>query len=172
MADRVDVAQDLVLLRIRAKLKAFFALPDAAILETTEPLAKPDSAPSGDLFFQIAMGDGQFPFEEQCAAQCFESTEFTVAMFVRLTLDRSGHEAELLRGDGRGGLLRRKRLLLKCFVGADLLTAEPTDVPPGVPFLRSLIYAKSATRAAYDPGEKLGWLSITFGLEFDWDLTS
>lgn len=164
---RIDTDQGTILESIKARLIASLGLHESHVLEVVEPLQPPDILPSGDNWVSIAMGGSTFPFEEQGIPQVREDFEVHVTGYTKISLDQQGDDAAFLHKDATRSILLLKRKILIALAGWDL----ETDDIPAEKFLASLLYAKSATAPTYDASKLIGWVMITFGVEFDWDMT-
>lgn len=161
---RVNVTQEVVLTAVVDRLVAQLAINANRCYVSTQPLST--IPPGGDYFVTVSLGDGQFDAEiqEQHAVQLQEQTEVIITVLTRMHLDRADRDIYLLTDDTRG-LLTIKRLILKALVGHDLVEGA------GDTFLRRLVAVKYAEKPQYDPEKMVGWLSIHFAVDFDWDLT-
>ncbi len=129
---------------------------------------------SGDWWLTISPGEGNFDQEMIAAGvveQCTEDSRFIVSGHLRQFLDPTDEDAELLVGNTES-LLNLKRTILKTICGVDLLVGGNT-------FSRELISPLSVRAPIlYEPidqeegGLQIAVISVTFGLSFDWDLTT
>jgi len=164
---RIDIDQASVLTAVTNRLISQLAIDATHVLEVVDPMHPPDILPSGSIFVSVAIGNGTFPFDEQGIPQLREDTDVEVTGYVRVNLDQPGTDGLFLKHATRG-ILALKRKILIALAGWDLVDpTSGTDV-----FLASLMYAKSCSRPNYssDMGG-VGWLTITFGVDFDWDMT-
>ena len=161
---RVDISQADVLTAISARLVSQLSLDAALVFEVVNPMAPPPVIPGSDTFLTVAVGAGDFLIEEQATVQCAENADFTVTGYCKISLDDPGRESIFLK-DSTRGILPLKRRILKALIGHDLVSGSNN-------FLRDLLYAKRAGAPDYDPEKLVGWCSITFGVHFDWDLTT
>ncbi|HWA98205.1 MAG TPA: hypothetical protein VG713_06915 [Pirellulales bacterium] len=165
---RVDVNQADVLRTVTEHLRRALDLNERTCYEVTEPLAPPAIPKGGDFFVTVCAGDGEFPEEMQVGGaedQCTELIELVVTGYTRLKLDQTDHETQLLHHDHRG-LLEIKRRILKALVGVDAIDPES-----GATFLRQVITAAHSSRPAYDQKNQLGFISLSFRVSWDWDLS-
>jgi len=161
---RVDVTQDAVLNRLVEHLREALGLDKRQVYETLEPTAPPIIPKGGPYFVTVAPGAGQFVTGEQQIHNVTEEWSVVVTGYTRIKLDSTDHDEKVLR-DAKRGLLEIKRLLLKALVGQDLTTKYSEE------FLRNLLYARNVTNPQHDRTKGIGWISIEFGVDFDWDLT-
>lgn len=152
--------------RIVEHLRSALKLADSQCVEAIEPDAPPHIARGGDFFITVSPGDGMFIDGEQQIGNITEEWSVAVTAYSRIRLDPSDTDEKLLRDTARG-LLEAKRLILKALVGQDLTDADDsTDT-----FLRQLLHAERCGRPRYDDKQNIGWLSIDFGVHYDWELT-
>lgn len=164
---RVDVQQDEVLERFVARLRDQLNLGPSHCFIVSDPALRVPPPVGGEYFVTVAGGAGQFDDGMQDgggAEQLMETWTVTVTVYTRVKLDQSGHDDKLLVDTNRG-LLRLKRPVLKALVGHDLVTEDGDNN-----FLRRFLYAISCGHPQYDAGKAIGWLSIDFGVAWDWDL--
>jgi hypothetical protein len=166
---RVDIQQSDVLQQIVAHLRNTLELPPRRCYEVLEPLAPPLVSASGDYFLTIAPGAGQFVTDEQVGPNFTEEWSIIVTIYTHIHLDSVEQEHQLLV-DATRGILGLKKLVLAAMVGADLNTPAASGGESSDVFLRQLIHAISCDRPQYDGQKKLSWMSMTFGVSFDWDL--
>lgn len=167
---RVDTEQATLLERIADYLRKQLRLNARRCFETLDPL-HPVIPPGGDYFLSVAPGDGTFDVEHQVgggADQLTEYGEVVVTIYSRVKLDSTDHD-EIIMRDASRGLLSLKKTVLKTLVGYDL-ALESGDTA-----LRQTLYAKryTAPTMGQQDGSGIGvaFLSITFGVDFDWDLS-
>jgi len=159
---RADVTQTDVLTAIATKLRSELNLTDRTCFVSLEPY--PIAIPKGgDYFVTVAPGDGVFVEGEQYPGNCTEEWTIIVTAFSRMMLDSTDHDLKVLQETTRG-LLILKAKLLEVLVGAD-----PTS--GGNTFVRNLIFAQRAERPAAGQDNILAWISLDFGVHFDWNLT-
>ena len=167
---RIDVTQSAILDRLVDFLRAELPLGERSCYLTINPAAVPVIPKGGDYFVTVSPGPGRFVEGEQVPVNVTEEWSITVTAFTRIKLDSTDHDKQVLLNAARG-LIVLKRRLLKALVGVDL--AIEADGAEG--FLRNLLFAKSATRPEHGQwtgGEQmLSWISVDFGVDFDWDLT-
>lgn len=165
---RIDVTQEEVLGYLVRHLRLALDLNERNCFETINPMGV-KLPPGGEMFVTVAPGKGQFVVEEQAPEQCTEQWDVIVTVYSRIRLDSTGHDQALFR-DAARGLLGMKRKVLEVTVGVDLATDGHT--PPAQPdtFLRQWLHAVSSTPPDYDAQQEIGWLSITFGVDYDWQL--
>lgn len=118
----------------------------------------------------VAPGGGQFVDGEQVAPNITEEWSVIVTINTHVHLDSLESEAVLLCDSARG-ILALKAKVLAAMVGADLLAPDATGGEGANTFLRQLIHAVDADKIGYSDDKKIAWLSITFGVSFDWDLS-
>lgn len=138
-------------------------LPKDNLFPTVQPLAKPAHEPGGAFWLSIAISDGQFPLEEQFPEQCREDLRFVVTGYTRMQLDEGGRDRKLLT-DLTRGLFAIKRKILS-IVGEELARKDKT------PISADRVYAVSAAKPDHDASKGIGWISVTFGVSYDWNLT-
>lgn len=160
---RVDVTQETVLKRIVVRLRRQLRLNRSRCYETLEPEAPAIQPVGGGHFVTVAPGDGQFVEGEQAPPNVTEEWSVLVTVYTRIKLDRLNSDQELLR-DASRGLLVLKRKILKALVGHDLTTRA------GDTFLRQLLFARHCNRPQHDSERHIGWITIEFGVPFDWEL--
>jgi len=161
---RVDVTEIEVVTAILARLRSQLKLSENQCWFTTDPSIIPDLPPGGEYFATVAIGDGQFPDGEQIAGNITEDTSIGVTIYSRMRLDRTDKDIALLAKKDNG-LFALKKKVLAALVGHDL-TNEDDDT-----FLRQLLHALDCTRPVYDKTKAVGYLTIAFGVSFDWELT-
>ena len=162
---RIDIAQTDVLESIRLRVKTQLNLDDSACFLVVESGKPPPFPPGADFFVTVGQGEGTFELEEQVEGNTTEYSVVTVTGFSRCTrLDASNDYQELMRNTSRG-LLPVKKKILAALVGHDLLDGY------GNSFLRQLLYAARAGIPQVDAEAGIAWVSIDFGVGFDWDLT-
>jgi len=166
MPTREDITQSEVLRLMMEHLRAALNLLPTQCVEAIEPSAPPKIARGGDFFITVSPGDGFFVEGEQAAGNVTEEWTVTVTAYARVRLDYSDTDEKLLRDTSRG-LLEAKRRILAALVGRDL----NTDDTPAATFLRQLLFAQRCGRPMYDEKETIGWISLDFGVHYDWDLT-
>lgn len=161
--DQGDIL-DAIVLRLRSQL-------DLGEKNCYEAGENPEIAipTGGDFWLVVEQGGGHFnEIEDQHLHQCCESSDVIVTIYSRIKTDRTNSDANLLKDEKRG-LLKIKNRVLRALVGHALILVD--DTAP----LRNPIYAKNAGA----PGGgtlansqiKLGKLALTFGVDFDHDLT-
>ena len=157
------MTQQEVLDAVMTQLRPSLSLNSNQVFEVIDPLAPPSIPPGGDFFVTVAVAHGTFAEHEQVPGNVTEDGMITVTGYTRIKLDSSS-DTKLLHDDTRG-LLVIKRKILKALVGVDLVTEE------GGRFLRELVLAKVSSQPNYDPDKGIGWLSMDFGVSWDWDIT-
>lgn len=163
---RVDITQaDAVESFVKA-IRSSLQVDEKAVWLTTNPLGKQNFPPGHDFFATVHVGDGTWPFAdgEGVAEQAYEDVDMEVTIYSRIALDQPDKATSLLL-DADRGLLPAKRKVLKSLLGSDLTTG-----PDGDTFLRELIKCKGSSRPEYDSTEGVGWLTLKFGLSYDWSL--
>ncbi len=169
MADSsIDTVQSLVLACITTKLRTALSLNCSTCYETLDPLVAPNIPPGGNYIVTVALGDGTFPREMQEGGgfyQVEEDSGVVVSAWTKPKLDRPDQARIALHEEARG-LLVVKRKILEALTGQQLFDES------GNPLLRNYIYAMHAYRPAQDPASKLYRISVEFGVDFDWDLTT
>jgi hypothetical protein len=172
---RDDTTQSVAITRIVEKLRELLELDERKCFETLYALTPPQVPASGDVLVTVSPGSGQFPQEEQTPASTglddqeipgnlTEETSVDVTIYIRLRTDAEDHQDYILH-DSLRGLFPNKRRVLASLVGQDLLLDSETA------FLRQPIYAIACSTPEKDDSHGIGWLTITFGLDFDWKLT-
>jgi len=157
------VTQQEVIDAVMTQLRSSLGLNTNQVFEVIDPLAPPSIPPGGDFFVTLAVAHGTFAEHEQVPGNVTEDGMITVTGYSRIKLDSSS-DTKLLHDDTRG-LLVIKRKILKALVGVDLQTDA------GARFLRELVLAKVSSQPNYDPDKGIGWLSMDFGVSWDWDIT-
>ena len=160
---RSDVTQTDVLTAIVARVRSSLNLDERQCFESLEPLAPPVIPKGGTYFVTIAPGEGIFIDGEQAPGNCTEEWTIIVTAYARVRLDSTDHDHKLLQEASRG-LLVLKAKLLQALVGQD-----PTS--GGDPFVRDLVFAQRAERPGHDDKKGVAWISVFFGVHFDWELS-
>ncbi len=169
---RIDVTQADVLQAILGHYRSTLLLDDARAFLVADPMQV--SIPrGGDWWLTIAAGDGVFDQAMMTGGvieQCTEDSVFTVSGHVRLHLDDTDNDSQLLL-HATQGLMPLKHTILKTIASVDLQVG-------GNEFARELITPRHATAPMVvapageeDGGLRMGLISVTFGLMFDWDLS-
>lgn len=161
---RVDVTEVDVVTAILARLRSQLKLNERQCWFCLDPLAV-ELPPGGDYYLTVAPGDGSFPDGEQVAGNITEDWSVDVTIYSRMRLDSTDHDDKLILDNSRG-LFSLKKKVLAALVGHDLATVEDANT-----FLRQYLHALNAGRPNYDNSKAVGWLTITFGVSFDWELT-
>lgn len=170
---RVDITQSDVLDRIVVRLREQLDLDPRQCFESLDADSPPELPVGGDYFVGVSPGDGQFLTGEQVVGNVTELWSVVVTAYTRVHLDSANHDTAVLRDTSRG-LLELKRKILKALVGEDLTTGD------GDTFLRQLLYATDSRKpqiGTWQGGSRprsdmsFGWVSVTFGVDFDWDIT-
>lgn len=161
---RNDVTQDVVLQRIVARLRSQLELNSQQCYETLNPDEPPTIPKGGNFFVTIGLGDSRFAEGEQVSTNVTEESDVVVVGWTRIQLDPTDHGRNVLY-DAKRGLIPLKLKLLKALVGHDLTDAS------GDTMLRTLLYCNRVGTPTYDKGKKIGFIALTFGVDFDWDLT-
>lgn len=161
---RADVTQDAILERFVARLRDQLDLNKSTCYETINP-ESPSLPKSGDFFCTVNPGESAFVDGEQDVGNVTEQWNVDVTVYSRVRLDPADHDEELFRNERRG-LFVLKQKVLKALVGWDPQTKSRQE------FVRQLIYATHAKPPQYDRDQGIGWLTITFAVDFDWDLES
>lgn len=162
---RINIKQADVQTSLTAALVSGLAIDATRMLEVVDPLRPPDLLPTGDYFVSVSIGEGNFPIDEQGAAQLNENTQVLVTAYTKLRLDNPGSEHELLHHATRGVLFLKKRMLA-ILAGVDLTTNAGADT-----FLRDRLLIRHASAPNFDPAPGVGWITITCEVNFDWDLS-
>jgi hypothetical protein len=162
---REDITQPEVLQRIIEHLRAALNLLPTQCVEAIEPSSPPEIARGGDFFITVSPGESFFVEGEQQIDNITEEWSVTVTAYSRIRLDYADTDEKLLRDASRGLLIAKGRIL-KALVGQDL---ENDETPAGT-FLRQLLFAERCGRPMYDEKKTIGWISIDFGVHYDWDL--
>jgi hypothetical protein len=121
-----------------------------------------------NLFLTVAPIEGQFEpglHEGGGIYQTSEEAGVVVTVFTRMLLDRGGRSVKVLTESTRG-LLVVKRLVLKALSGHDLVD------PVGNQLLRNLMAPLNCDPPKFLDEDKIGYLSLRFSTDFDWDLQS
>lgn len=166
---RIDVDQTTVLEALISRLKDRLQLSDSHCYETVNPLDPGPAPPGGDFFVTVSTGDGSFDEDMQIGGgedQLREECEVTVTGYSRIKLDRTGHDKKLLHDEIRGLLKAIKGKILKALVGQDLQDDDDNY------FLRDHIRARRSSQPDHDREKGIGWISLTFVVSWDWDLSS
>jgi hypothetical protein len=163
---REDITQEEVLGQVVEHLRAALHLGPTQCVEAIEPSAPPGIARGGEFWVTVSPNEGQFPEGEQAPGNITEEWGVTVTAYSRIRLDPTDTDEKLLR-DAARGLLEAKRRILAAMVGQDL----QSDRTPPTAFLRNLVYASYCSRPQYDDAKNVGWISVDFGIHFDWDLS-
>lgn len=161
---RIDIDQITVLQLITEHLRTQLDLNETRCYRAIDPSIPPKIPVGGPYHVSVALGHGSFETGEQMPENITEQSIVSVTGYSRIQLDPID-KSQFLLDDAERGLLTIKRLILKALVGHDPAT-EGGDV-----FVRQLLYAISAHKPEYDTDKSLGWISIDFGVDFDWDLT-
>ena len=160
---RVDALEADVLISVAAKLRTDLSLGVRQAFVVLDPRNPPQFPKGGNYFITVAPGGGVFAEGDQVYPNVTEETEVLVTAYTRVLLDSTDHYDTLLTQATRG-LLPIKRSILKSLVGADLQIG-------GDSFTRDAVFAIRAERPDYDESKSIGWQTITFGVNFDWDLS-
>lgn len=163
---RVDLTQSQVLQAIVAHLRDTLDLNNRNCYESLMPDAPPTLPVGGEIIVSVAPGEGQFVEGEQQVGNITEEWTIIVTAYSRIRLASTDHDFETLQDDQRG-LLEMKRKVLQALCGDD----PTTDDEDANTFVRQLLYAIRADRPQHDRDKEIGWISIIFGVDFDWDLT-
>lgn len=166
---RADIQQSDVLQQFTKRLRDSLELPPRRCYEVLEPLAPPLVSTGGDYFVTIAPGAGQFVTDEQVGPNFTEEWSVTVTIYTHCVLDSVEQEHSLFV-DATRGLFVLKKKVLGALVGVDLAAPDAAGGDSDDVFLRQLVHAISCDRPQYDGQRKLSWMSITFGVSFDWEL--
>lgn len=132
---------------------------------TLEPMPFP--FPQHNQFMTVCPSDGVFDdaiIEGAGVAACAENSNVIVTCASRIMLDQVAQHRTLISDQSRG-LLVTKRLILKALTAHDLIVGSNA-------VLRNFIAPVKALSPGYDREARLGWLSIVFALDFDWDLAT
>ncbi len=165
---RVDVRQDVVLERFVARLRDQLGLNARQCYETLDAMSPRITPVGGGYVVTVAPGDGVFVEGEQAPGNSTEEWTILVTIYSRTNLDDAAHDERLLREPSRG-LLNLKRLVLKALVGHDTQTVAVTAGEED-DFLRQLTFAIHAQRPQFDDEKKVGWMTLEFGIHFDWEI--
>jgi hypothetical protein len=160
---RIDVTELTVCESLVRRLRTQLKLTDRQCFWVLDPLAV-ELPPGGDYYVTVAPGDSSFPPEEQQPGNITEEWTVDVTIYSRMRLDSTNEDTKLL-GDESRGLYSLKRKVLVAVVHEDL-EDEDGDV-----FLRQILHVTNCTRPNYDKEKAVGWLTLTLGVSFDWDLT-
>jgi hypothetical protein len=161
----IDQILDSVLLRLRSEVEEF---NESSCFLSDEPM--PMVAPPDVLFCTVALTDSTFSdlFAGGGEATVEENGGVIVSVFRRSDLDQTDKAEAALLGSDRGLLTRFKRRVLRAL-------CRPSDWEPeyaGNLLLRNQLYPTSATapRTIENArGNKYMMMSVSFGVDFDWD---
>jgi len=104
--------------------------------------------------------------------QLAEDSDVIVTWFTKILLDRQSRITNLLHDSERGILPWKGRILRSLLPTPASAGGNELLLPNGNRFLRDQIFVKSYHRANWDKEKMIGWASLIFGVNFDWDLTS
>ena len=183
MADRVDVNQGQVLESFRDSLRLACGLTERNCYLSLDPPGQLSAIPGGEVWVTLTPGEGVFVDGEQATgtdtdgnavSNVTEELSVTVTIYTRIRLDEAGHD-EILILDTDRGLYDLKRRVLHAMISRDLQL--PSEVEgEGSPFLRVLtrvVHASAPTVTVHrnDATLTVGFMTLSFALTFDWDLT-
>ena len=165
---RVDTTADAALDSVLSHLRVQLDLNQDTCFETLSPLSAPFNPLSGDFFVTVSPGDGRFVEGEQVEGNVSEDFNVIITGYVRIATDQLENDKQRLHDDTRG-LLTVKHKLLKALCGQDIPLTEDTY------FLRNPIYVFGCTAPERgvigDTNTLIAWISLSFGLDFDWDIS-
>jgi len=167
-----DVAQDQVMAAFLLKLRTDLSLQESTCYEVEHPDLAPQEITQGNVIITVCPGDGSFPIEEQASVQLAEDSDVIVTWFTKILLDRQSRITNLLHDSERGILPWKGRILRSLLPTPASAGGNELLLPNGNRFLRDQIFVKSYHRANWDKEKMIGWASLIFGVNFDWDLTS
>ncbi len=157
---RADATQTDVLTVIVAKLRSDLTLNERNCFVTLDAMRPPKIPIGGDFVVTVSPGEGVFEEGEQYEDNVTEEWTVIVAAHSRVQLDSANHDQKVLQ-DATRGLLLLKGKVLASLVGADPAIG-------GDEFARDLIFAQRAERPAVDDNGMQAYISINFGVHFDW----
>ena len=123
---------------------------------------------SSNLYVTVSPMDSQFDqpaIEGGGNVNSIEQSGVTVTMRSAIKLDKAGSASDALMHASRG-LLLVKRQVLKALVGQQLQDGSGNDL------LTSLIAPLNGDRGRYDEENMIFRLSVSFALDYEWDLIS
>ncbi len=167
-----DVTQDQVMLAFLLKLRTDLSLQESTCYEVEHPDLAPQEITQGDVVITVCPGDGTFPIEEQASVQLAEDSDVIITWFTKIALDRQSRITNLLHDPNRGILPWKRRILKSLLPTTAAAGGNRLLLPTGANFTRGEIFVKSYHRANWDKDKMIGWASLVFGVNFDWDLTS
>lgn len=154
------------------KLRTDLSLTENTCYEVEHPDLAPQEITQGSVVITVCPGDGSFPIEEQASVQLAEDSDVIVTWFTKISLDRQSRITNLLHDAERGILPWKARILRSLMPTPASAGGNRILLPSGNNFMRGEVTAKSYHRANWDKDKMIGWASLTFGVGFDWDLTS
>lgn len=182
--DPIDGDAATLLLQVEARLIERVKLNGAAMLGegncfiTEEPIPPDSYFPTGNLAVTVCLGDGQFDegmYDGGGANQLCEFGTLIVTAFARNKIDQPPRAKNALLNESRGLLAKLKPAILQAILVDDpaaRILAPWHPLKNGSPFLRGAIMPRASAGPRQLGG--LDWLglTLTFGVEFDWDLTT
>jgi hypothetical protein len=170
---RIDVDQVQVLTSFVDALRLELHLTDRTCIVTLDPPGLASFIPAAESWMTVTPGEGVFVDGEQQAPNVTEEMSVTTTIYTRIRLDHAGNDDKLLL-DGIRGLYPLKKNVLKAMIGRDLALPWKTDAD-AAPFLRALtrVVHCSAPQVAVSKNDShlaIGFVTLTFMLQFDWDL--
>ncbi len=159
---RSDISQTDVMTAIVALLRSELDLNERQCFLAIEA-GQPTIPTGGDYWLTVAPGDGIFVDGEQAEDNCTEETTVTVTAYARMMRDSTDRDTKTLQ-DATQGLLVLKGKVLEVLVGADPISNQGT-------FVRDVIFAKRPERSGVGQNGIAAWMSIDFGVNFDWSFS-
>jgi len=165
---REDTTADAVFDVIVAQLRTELDLDESTCFETLSPLSAPFNPLGGDYFVTVSPGEGQFVHGEQVEDNVSEESNVRVTGYTRIQADDLEKDYSRLHDESRG-LLKIKHDILKALCGQDLPLKED------IRFLRQPLFCTHCTAPdrgiISDTHLAIAWITLTFGVDFDWDIS-
>ena len=167
----VTTTQEALLEAIVARLIAqVTAFTTKTCFITAKPLDDPSAAVRSDIFATVSPTDGSFgpEFEGGGDSQVVERAGVIVVVYSAVRLDPTQRDTAVLTHDTLG-LLEYKRLVLKALAGW-----IPLDGSSNPLLIGEMEPLSSGAPASGWTQKNRAWadVSITFGTDFDWDVTT
>ena len=163
----------------RVKVGGNSAFNDKNCFVTEEPIPPETYFSQGRMVCTVCLGDGQFDeykYDGGGANQLTEHVDLLVSVFTRTKLDQPPQATYALLDEERGMSRKLKPALLEALLvedpDADILIPWIPLNSQGQPFLRNPPFPRRSQGPRQLQG--MDWLGLTlsFGVEFDWDLTT